>query len=295
MTLQARQAALSTTVARLLVQNNESRGADRAAGPEHLRGRPAPGVLAPYGDAGRDRGHGPVPDPIEPEAVRAALGAVGQAARSGAGADRDARVHAARDRAGAARRVRADPDGDRIDARPGGQSRRRMDRRCGRTCARSARSRRRRSTTCAASRRRSTRRSSKSWDSRARSSGICPRPVSSSASRSRTSRPARRRDRSARPGFTCIACCRKRSATSRGTPGRSARGCGCAATPTGCELEVEDHGKGLDPATPPRGLGLVAMRERVELLKGSLEFLRAARRAARSYASAFRSRLRQRI
>ncbi|HEX2446388.1 MAG TPA: ATP-binding protein [Vicinamibacterales bacterium] len=39
------------------------------------------------------------------------------------------------------------------------------------------------------------------------------------------------------------------------------------------ELEVEDHGKGLDPATTPRGLGLVAMRERVELLKGSLEFL----------------------
>jgi signal transduction histidine kinase len=39
------------------------------------------------------------------------------------------------------------------------------------------------------------------------------------------------------------------------------------------ELEVEDHGKGLDPATTRRGLGLVAMRERVELLKGSLEFL----------------------
>jgi signal transduction histidine kinase len=41
----------------------------------------------------------------------------------------------------------------------------------------------------------------------------------------------------------------------------------------GLELEVEDHGKGLDPGTTPRGLGLVAMRERVELLKGSLEFL----------------------
>lgn len=41
----------------------------------------------------------------------------------------------------------------------------------------------------------------------------------------------------------------------------------------GLELEVEDHGKGLDPETAPRGLGLVAMRERVELLGGNLEFL----------------------
>jgi signal transduction histidine kinase len=40
------------------------------------------------------------------------------------------------------------------------------------------------------------------------------------------------------------------------------------------ELEVEDHGKGLDPDTSPRGLGLVAMRERAELVGGALEFLR---------------------
>ena len=40
------------------------------------------------------------------------------------------------------------------------------------------------------------------------------------------------------------------------------------------ELEVEDHGKGLDPDTPRRGLGLVAMRERAELLGGVLEFVR---------------------
>lgn len=39
-------------------------------------------------------------------------------------------------------------------------------------------------------------------------------------------------------------------------------------------LEVEDHGKGLDPDGSPRGLGLVAMRERAELLGGALEFLR---------------------
>jgi signal transduction histidine kinase len=47
---------------------------------------------------------------------------------------------------------------------------------------------------------------------------------------------------------------------------------------TGLELEVEDHGKGLDPDTAPRGLGLVAMRERVELLGGSLEFLKPGER-----------------
>jgi signal transduction histidine kinase len=44
------------------------------------------------------------------------------------------------------------------------------------------------------------------------------------------------------------------------------------------ELEIEDHGKGLEPADAPRGLGLVAMRERVELIKGTLEFLTPAGR-----------------
>jgi signal transduction histidine kinase len=39
------------------------------------------------------------------------------------------------------------------------------------------------------------------------------------------------------------------------------------------ELEVEDDGKGLDPNTSPRGLGLVAMRERAELLGGALDLL----------------------
>jgi signal transduction histidine kinase len=40
------------------------------------------------------------------------------------------------------------------------------------------------------------------------------------------------------------------------------------------ELEVEDRGKGLDPAIARRGLGLVAMRERADLLGGTLEILR---------------------
>jgi len=39
------------------------------------------------------------------------------------------------------------------------------------------------------------------------------------------------------------------------------------------ELEVEDHGKGLDRGLSPRGLGLVAMRERAELLGGALHLL----------------------
>ena len=40
------------------------------------------------------------------------------------------------------------------------------------------------------------------------------------------------------------------------------------------ELEVEDHGQGLDADTSRRGLGLVTMRERAELLGGTLELLR---------------------
>ena len=38
------------------------------------------------------------------------------------------------------------------------------------------------------------------------------------------------------------------------------------------ELEVEDHGKGFE-TVQSRGLGLVAMRERADLLGGTIEFL----------------------
>jgi signal transduction histidine kinase len=39
------------------------------------------------------------------------------------------------------------------------------------------------------------------------------------------------------------------------------------------ELEVEDRGRGLDPDQARRGLGLVTMRERAELIRGTIEFL----------------------
>ena len=39
------------------------------------------------------------------------------------------------------------------------------------------------------------------------------------------------------------------------------------------ELDVEDHGRGLDAATERRGLGIVTMRERADLVGGTIEFL----------------------
>jgi signal transduction histidine kinase len=40
-------------------------------------------------------------------------------------------------------------------------------------------------------------------------------------------------------------------------------------------LEVEDHGTGIAPESSPKGLGLIAMRERAELLGGRIELLPA--------------------
>ena len=98
------------------------RSADRAAGAGYLQQRPAAGVLVPGRHACRDRGHRSVSDPIEPAAVCRARHAFGSTARAGANVDPDARGHARGDRPGAARSARADPDGDGIDARPGGQA-----------------------------------------------------------------------------------------------------------------------------------------------------------------------------
>jgi signal transduction histidine kinase len=41
--------------------------------------------------------------------------------------------------------------------------------------------------------------------------------------------------------------------------------------PTELILEVEDHGKGFQPAEGHTGIGLVAMRERAEILGGKLD------------------------
>jgi signal transduction histidine kinase len=46
--------------------------------------------------------------------------------------------------------------------------------------------------------------------------------------------------------------------------------------PGSLELEVEDHGKGFAAEKSQRGIGLVAMRERAELIGGTLEVLQPA-------------------
>jgi signal transduction histidine kinase len=40
------------------------------------------------------------------------------------------------------------------------------------------------------------------------------------------------------------------------------------------ELDVEDHGKGFSPRTAKRGIGWIAIRERAEILGGTVESLR---------------------
>jgi signal transduction histidine kinase len=46
--------------------------------------------------------------------------------------------------------------------------------------------------------------------------------------------------------------------------------------PAALELEIEDHGVGFPEQTSRQGIGLVAMRERSELMGGRLEFSRPA-------------------
>jgi signal transduction histidine kinase len=40
------------------------------------------------------------------------------------------------------------------------------------------------------------------------------------------------------------------------------------------EMDVEDHGRGFDTTARGNGLGVIAMRERAEMLGGTIEFLR---------------------
>jgi signal transduction histidine kinase len=44
--------------------------------------------------------------------------------------------------------------------------------------------------------------------------------------------------------------------------------------PEALEIEVEDHGRGFETQSTKQGIGLVAMRERAELMGGTVEFLR---------------------
>jgi two-component system, NarL family, sensor histidine kinase UhpB len=39
------------------------------------------------------------------------------------------------------------------------------------------------------------------------------------------------------------------------------------------ELDIEDHGVGLEKAAGSRGLGIIGMRERAEMLGGTIDFL----------------------
>jgi len=47
-------------------------------------------------------------------------------------------------------------------------------------------------------------------------------------------------------------------------------------SPANLELEIEDHGGGIGEAKRGKGMGLIAMRERADLLQGTIEFTRPA-------------------
>ena len=60
----------------------------------------------------------------------------------------------------------------------------------------------------------------------------------------------------------------------RGTRARNRLGCDCDFLPETLEFEVEDHGSGFHEHPNRRGIGLVAMRERSELMGGQIVFSR---------------------
>ena len=203
LSLQARQAALSTAVARLLVQNNESeeQTAQRVQDIYGSVQRQVYWFLAATLAAIAATSLYLIRSNRRLFAELASLSEQRRELAQKLIATRESTL--ARDLARAARRVRPGPDGDGLDARPGRPAGARGLAASRRTCARSARSRRPRSTTCAACRRRCTRRSSRSSGSRARSTGICRPSRSSSASqvayeRAGTAAAGRRHDRHSR-------------------------------------------------------------------------------------------------
>ena len=95
LSLQARQATLSTAVSRLLVQNNESeQEAAAQVGPD-LRSRAAPGLSFSHRNSRRDPSHQPLYNSLEPSALRATCRALPAAQGTRAEIDFLAGIHAA--------------------------------------------------------------------------------------------------------------------------------------------------------------------------------------------------------
>ena len=118
LSLQARQEALSNAVARLLVQNNESEQLAAVQTPGHLRPPGEQRLHVPRRHADSDRGHQPLPGPMEPRHVRPRCRRIRAAQRTGAAADLHSGKHLSLHFARITRRLRADSHRHRRDAAP---------------------------------------------------------------------------------------------------------------------------------------------------------------------------------
>ena len=116
LSLQARQAALSTAVARLLVQNNESEQQAAARTQQIYAGVERNVYVFLAAMLVVIAADQPLPGAVQPPLFRPGGGAVGAAQRTGAAADLDAGEYVSLDLARTARRFRPDPDGHRRDA-----------------------------------------------------------------------------------------------------------------------------------------------------------------------------------
>ena len=231
-----------------------------------LLSRPAASLLVSVGDARADRADQLVPDSLKPTAVPTAVRLVGAAQRTGAKADRHAGVDPAAYFARVARRVRADPDGYRVDAAsrrttgPGGF-------------------------TVAGGLVEVSEIAQSTLDKvRSLSQALHPVTLEEAGLESTvdwylpvverqngivihyTRRERRFRLKAAR-GYTYIVCCKRRSTTPPGTRAQKKFGSDCDLSPTkSLNWMSRTTARGSSP-TVRRGIGLVAMRERAELLK----------------------------